>query len=836
VLHPPRADARLLEVDTAAARDEAGVVDVVRDGALLGVLAGNNTAADRALACLAASARWQSRTLWPADERAALAALHEMPARAQIVDERGTRADGAVARTLRARYRKPWLAHASLAPSCALARWNAEATQLELWSHSQGIFNKRRDLALAYGIETDAVRVQHVQGAGCYGHNGADDVAFDAAWLARRAPGRPVRVRWSREDELTRAPFGPAMAIELEADLDARGEVLHWRHQVWSTGHSQRPGRAPTPALLGSWQTERAFAPAPAINMPLAQGGGAERNAVPGYGLPGWRVVNQRIEASLPRGSALRSLGALGNVFAAESFVDEIAALRAEDPLAWRRRHLGHDARAAAVLELAAAHAQWGARAARKREGVGFGLGCARYKNSGAWCAVVAEVEAGAQLRVRRLTIAVDVGLVINPDGVRAQIEGGAVQATSWALKECVTFDGERITSDAWERYPILRFSEVPAVDVHIVPSSAPSLGAGEASLGPTAAAIGNALFDALGVRVRELPLTPGRIVAAMEQPDDGGRPRAARAADSVLQSGAAPADSGGRADWQTGGDHHETEPCEPGLHCRRGAHWAACCPSRRSASSSRGAGCRWRCCSACTWRCCITASSGPRSCAAASCSSSRLRNRLTTHRFRRARFSDEAERLTARDSSHRGPTARTPDGFGFRAGIARRPPAEMHLVQEVVQQPVELQRLLQIHGMAGARHDGQAGAGYHALEQQGRFEAQLVFVAADDQHRHVDRRQRVGEVVEARAAALGAFHRVGRAGCRMLGQLARELMEAARVLAQVLQPRCAVAIGGREVSHAAAADVLRALDALALEAAVHRGMRARANTHQRQG
>jgi CO/xanthine dehydrogenase Mo-binding subunit len=511
VLHPPRPDSRLIEADLDVVNDVPGLIGAFRDGHLLGVLCNSGAQADRAAGLLAGAAHWQAAVPWT-DERDSLARLQQLPAKTQVVAERGARAASRVARTLSARYTKPWIAHASIGTSCALAR--REGDTLQVWSHSQGIFNLRRDLALAFAIEPDAVRVQHVQGAGCYGHNGADDVAFDAAWLARRAPGRPVRVLWSRADELTRSPLGPAMVVELQADLDERGEVLHWRHQVWSTGHSQRPGRSPTPALLGCWQAEPAFAQPPAINMPLANGGGAERNAVPGYDLAAWQVLSHQVTAPLPRSSALRSLGAFANVFAAESFVDEIATTLGVDPLAWRRRHLAHDPRALTVLELAAARAGWDGR--RREEGVGFGIGFARYKNTGAWCAVVAEVEAGAQLRVRRLTIAVDVGLAINPDGVRAQIEGGAIQATSWALKEAVRFDAEHITSDAWERYPILRFSEVPAVDVHIVPLDAPSLGAGEASIGPTAAAIGNALFDALQVRVRDLPLTAERIVAAM--------------------------------------------------------------------------------------------------------------------------------------------------------------------------------------------------------------------------------------------------------------------------------------------------------------------------------
>jgi len=516
VLHPPRPDSRVLEVDMVAVDGVPGLIGAVRDGQLLGVLCDSSAQADRAIGLLAGAVRWQAAMPWT-DERDSLERLQQLPLKTQVVAERGRRAEGGVARTLTARYSKPWIAHASIGTSCALARWDDErpgAIRLQVWSHSQGLFNLRRDLALAFGIEPDSVRVQHVQGAGCYGHNGADDVAFDAAWLARRVPGRPVRVLWSRADELTRSPLGPAMVVALQADLDDRGQVLHWRHQVWSTGHSQRPGRSATPALLGCWQIEHAFAQPPAINMPLSSGGGAERNAIPGYDLPAWQVLNHQVSGPLPRSSALRSLGALANVFAAESFVDEIAVATGEDPLAWRRRHLAHDPRARAVLELATGAAGWGGRSGG--EGVGHGIGFARYKSTGAWCAVVAEVEAGASLRVRRLTIAVDVGLAINPDGVRAQIEGGAIQATSWALKEAVRFDADGITSDAWERYPILRFAEVPAVDVHIVRSDAPSLGAGEASLGPTAAAIANALFDALHVRVRDLPLTAERIVAAM--------------------------------------------------------------------------------------------------------------------------------------------------------------------------------------------------------------------------------------------------------------------------------------------------------------------------------
>jgi CO/xanthine dehydrogenase Mo-binding subunit len=283
---------------------------------------------------------------------------------------------------------------------------------------------------------------------------------------------------------------------------------------VWGNGHVSRPGRGKTPTLQAAWQLAKPFPRIVAGNPPLAGGGGSERNATPVYDFPAWRIANHRILTMPIRTSALRTLGAFANVFAIESFMDELAAERGEDPLAFRLRHL-KDLRARAVLEAAAARAGWSAWT--KREGAGHGLGVARYKGLGAYCAAVAEVEGEADIRVRRLVLAVDVGEVVNPDGVANQIEGGAVQATSWVLKEAVRFDRARITSDTWETYPILRFSEVPAVEVEIVARpEEKALGAGEAAHGPVAGAIANAVADALGVRVRDLPITRERVIAAM--------------------------------------------------------------------------------------------------------------------------------------------------------------------------------------------------------------------------------------------------------------------------------------------------------------------------------
>jgi len=511
VLRPPSAGATLSGLDESPLRALPEGVAMVRDGSFVGVVAASEAGAEGALKKLAAVATWQPSAAELPDEAAISAWLKAQRAEASVVvEDKPASTHATAARTLRAGYSRPYLAHASIAPSCALAQWSDAG--LQVWTHSQGIFNLRRDLALALRLGEERIVVEHRQGAGCYGHNGADDVAFDAALLARAANGAPVRVQWSRADELAWSPFGPAMQVEIEADLDAGGEVAAWRHTLWSNGHTSRPGRAKSPALLGAWQLAAPFERLPAINPPMAGGGGAERNSIPPYAFPARRVDCHRVLAMPLRASALRSLGAFTNVFAIESFVDELAALKGEDPLAWRLRHL-EDPRARAVLERAAQLAGWHRR--QRREGRGRGIAFARYKGAGAYCAVVAEIDAEEAIRVRRLAIAVDAGLIVNPDGVANQIEGGAIQATSWTLKEAVRFDRERVTSDSWETYPILRCSQAPAVEVAIVSRpDCPAVGVGEAAQGPTAAAIANALFDALGLRARDLPLTPERLRA----------------------------------------------------------------------------------------------------------------------------------------------------------------------------------------------------------------------------------------------------------------------------------------------------------------------------------
>jgi CO/xanthine dehydrogenase Mo-binding subunit len=509
VLRPPSPAATLAALDDDAVRSMAGVVAVVRDGSFVGVVAESESIAADALARLARRARWNEGATLP-DEAALGAWLRGARRETMVVAERASPALRSPHRTLRASFTRPYLAHASIGPSCAIARWQGDA--LRVWSHTQGVYNLRADLAIVFAMPAGRIVVEHVQGAGCYGHNGADDVALDAALLARAAGGRPVRVQWTREDELAWSPFGPAMAIDLEADLDERGEVLAWRGEVFSNGHTMRPGRASIPTLLAASQLARPFERPVSVDPPFAGGGGSQRNAVPGYDFPAVRVQCHRVLEMPIRASALRSLGAHANVFAIESFVDDLARERGEDPLAWRLRHVC-DARARAVLESAAGGGWWGWGVG---VGLGGGIGWALYKGSGAYCAVVAEVELTHEVRVRRLAIAVDVGFAVNPDGVANQVEGGAIQAASWTLKEALRFDRTRISDAGWETYPILRFSEVPHVEVEVLQhDNEPSMGAGEAAQGPAAAAIANAVRDAIGARVRDLPITADRIAAA---------------------------------------------------------------------------------------------------------------------------------------------------------------------------------------------------------------------------------------------------------------------------------------------------------------------------------
>ena len=525
VIRPPAPAATLDGVGDADL--PAGVVAQVRDGSFLGVIAGTDRVAVAAAEQLAKAARWTVRESLP-DEDDLKGFLLSQPTEDQpVVRRRDAEAAAEAGRTVTAEYTRPFIAHGSMAPSCAIARWDGD--QVSVWTHSQGPFPLRRALATGLGLDPAQVTVRHVEGAGVYGHNASDDAAADAALLARAVPGRPVRVLWSRPDELSWGPLGPAMLARLSAGLDSGGRIRTWRQDVWSNGFVGRPGTGGEPRLLALSHLAGGTPISAALDGVPSGAMGATRNAVPAYDLPDLEVTRHRLLTMPLRTSSLRSLGAFLNVFAIESFMDELAAAAGADPVGFRLAHLS-DPRARRVIEEAAEMSGWAARGEGARgegasggsgpgEGTGFGLAFARYKGTSGYCAAVAEVAADTSISLRRLWLAVDVGRVINPDGVINQVEGGAIQSASWALRERVRFDRTRITSVTWESYPILRFTEVPEVAVRIVAAPGePETGAGELAQGPVAGAIGNAVADAIGVRVRDLPLTTEQVIRAIEQ------------------------------------------------------------------------------------------------------------------------------------------------------------------------------------------------------------------------------------------------------------------------------------------------------------------------------
>jgi nicotinate dehydrogenase subunit B len=511
IVRPPSYGARLREVATDGVQKLPGVLKVVRDGSYLAVIADREYQAIVAMRALATAAAWDEHARLPAPSQ-----IHEFlrrtPSRAIVDLDRSAHANPGV-RTLEASYRRPYQIHGAIGPSCAVG-WLKDGS-LTVWTHSQGVYPLRRAIAEMLGMPVERVRCVHVEGSGCYGHNGADDAAADAALLARALPDRPVRVQWMREQEHTWEPYGPAMLTEAKAALDAGGNIVGWEYDVWSNAHSTRPGNAGS--LMPAWHLGAPFAAAEPQPIPLPEGGG-DRNAIPLYTLPNARVVHHFIPAMPVRVSALRGLGAYMNVFSIESFIDELARTADADPLEFRLRHLD-DPRARDVVMAAATRFGWVGYVRSRGRGKGFAF--ARYKNLGAYLALAVEVEVereSGRTRLVRAVAAVDSGQVVNPDGIRNQVEGGILQASSWTLHEAVNFDATRITSSDWSSYPMLRFPELPDnVEVHVIDRPGqPFLGTGEAAQGPTAAAIANALADATGARLRELPLTRGRVKAAI--------------------------------------------------------------------------------------------------------------------------------------------------------------------------------------------------------------------------------------------------------------------------------------------------------------------------------
>ena len=512
MVRPPRYGAVLASLDEASVAAMPGVVKIVRDGNFVGVLAQGEWQAIVAMRALANGARWTGGTALP-DQATIFDTIQALPAQDSVILDRKAE-QPATSRRLKARYLRPYGMHGSIGPSCAVAQW--QDGTMTVWTHTQGVYPMRDALAELLALPKDKVHCIHTEGSGCYGHNGADDVGADAALLARAVPGRPVRVQWMREQENTCEPFTPAIITEVEAALDANGRIVDWQYGVWSNTHNMRPGNAGR--MLAAQLLANPLQPSPPQPIPQPEGGG-DRNAIPLYDLPQARVVSHFIPAMPLRVSAMRGLGAYTNVFSIESFMDELAEAAGQDPVAFRLAHLS-DTRARDVVTLAAKEFGWGA-ASTLPPGHGRGFAFARYKNLGAYCAVALEAavdhETG-RVRVVRAHCAVDSGQAVSPDGIRNQIGGGLLQSSSWTIYESVGFDRSNITSRDWSSYPILRFPAVPeTVEVHVINRPGmPFLGTGEATQGPTSAAIANAVRAATGVRLRELPFQAARVKQAI--------------------------------------------------------------------------------------------------------------------------------------------------------------------------------------------------------------------------------------------------------------------------------------------------------------------------------
>jgi CO/xanthine dehydrogenase Mo-binding subunit len=510
VVRQPRRGATIRTIDEAALRRAAkGPIEIIRNGNFLAVVGADETVVEAVAAVAPSHVAWDGiDAINPFQEEARW--LLQQPSIDRVVGPPPPSAPAPAANRYEATYTRMHIAHASVAPSCGVAVYRDG--RLEVWTHSQGVYPLREALARTLKLDPAMISVRHAQGPGCYGHNGADDAAADAAVIAMQTPGEPVRVRWRREEEFGFEPVSPAMVVTARAALDDAGRPVDWTTEIWSGRHSSRPGGG------GNLLAAEALPdppPAPPATESSSPPGAGTRNGEPLYGFPAKRVVHHLIAETPVRTSSLRGLGATLNVFAIESSIDELAQRAGADPVAYRLSVLS-DARARAVVEHAARISFW-QPGLPSGTGRGRGIGFARYKNIAAYAAVVVEVEVEEAVRLTRVWCAADAGLVVNPDGAINQLEGGIIQAASWALKEGVRLDNAGISSRDWEDYPVLRFTEVPEVAVELIAAAdLPSLGVGEATGGPTVAAIGNAVAHALGARLRDLPLTRERVMAAL--------------------------------------------------------------------------------------------------------------------------------------------------------------------------------------------------------------------------------------------------------------------------------------------------------------------------------
>jgi len=511
VVRPPSMGAKLLSVDESSIKAIPGV-RVVRIESFLGVVAADEWAAIRAAREIkAAWSEWQGL---PASEDLEHYMRTAAVERDQPVTNRGDFATTfpTVAKQLSATYYWPFQSHASLGPSCAVADVKEAGTTV--WSATQNPFGLRNNLAKVFAIPQDKMRVVYLDGSGSYGTNSSDDAAADAVLLSRAA-GQPVRVQWMRQDEHGWDPKGPAQLLDMRGGIDGNGNIVAWETQMW---------------LPSGPSGERALVGPESAGMTQEHGQGAglmTGNADPPYSVADLRVVAHILKDTPLRLSNLRAPGKIGNVFAVEAFTDELAAAAGMDAVAFRRRGLT-DPRALAVLDRATAMMDWqprvspNPRAAQGNFLTGRGIAYMRYKQAENYVALAMEVAVDrttGKTTVRSVVCAHECGLIVNPDGLRNQVEGSIMQTLSRSLHEEVQFNRSRVTSIDWNSYPILTFPEAPAIQVALIDRpDQPAFGAGEAAAAPVAAALANAIFDATGIRFRTVPFTAARVKAALEK------------------------------------------------------------------------------------------------------------------------------------------------------------------------------------------------------------------------------------------------------------------------------------------------------------------------------
>jgi nicotinate dehydrogenase subunit B len=521
IIRPPSYSARLVALDEVALKIQfPTLIKAVVDGSFIGVITENEYTSVQIQTVGSNFCKWDKKEpLIPEGAKSLKEFIKTLPSKKQEVKTKGNPSFDVSANTLihSASYYKPYMMHGSIGPSCSVALFEKDV--LHIWSHSQGIYPLRVSLQKMLNIPLENIHITGVPGSGCYGHNGADDVSAEVALLALAHPGKHIRLQWSREDEHAWEPYGSAMIMEMKAKLDQAGKITDWQYDLWSDTHATRPGGNPENLLTAKYLSK------PFPGKPEGYSGGAYRNSEPYYEIPNQQIDVHFFDGPL-RVSALRSLGAYGNIFAIESFMDELAEKAGKDPFEFRLMHLGDDRAKAVLLKLKAMadarkESPVNARFVNADEGsssvagqnmrYGIGIAFSRYKNSAAYCAVAAEVSYNKeteQIIIHNMYSVIDAGETINLDGIINQTEGGMIQAASWTMQEEVKFDSHRILSIDWKTYPIFRFSQAPETEVVVLnnPADGP-MGAGEAAQGPAGAAVVNAIYRATGTRCRDLPV-----------------------------------------------------------------------------------------------------------------------------------------------------------------------------------------------------------------------------------------------------------------------------------------------------------------------------------------